>query len=276
MKTTFKTLPLEMIQTDAAKRARSFDPAWAEALAGIISQQGLLNPITVRIVGETYRLVAGLHRLEAMRLMGADSIPAMISAATSDDAARLEEVMENLGRNELIALDRCQHLYELKQVWERMYPQTAHGKASPKGQTLPLSSDAPQIFGFSKATAEKTGLSTRSIKLAVMIWKGLSPASRRRLPGTPLAAKQTELKALAALKIPQQERVLDLIFGPERPDNVAEALDYLKIGHVPDMWEREFHVAVTVAKKWSDLLLDAVLADQEARVIASLKRRGRI
>jgi len=40
-----------------------------------------------------------------------ETIAARVSDAETDDQARLQEVMENLGRNELIALDRC-HLFD--------------------------------------------------------------------------------------------------------------------------------------------------------------------
>jgi len=80
-------------------RARGFDPAWAAALAAMIAAQGLLQPILVRLLpGGRYALVAGLHRLRAFGLLGRASIPVHISAAGSDDAARLDEVRENLGR----------------------------------------------------------------------------------------------------------------------------------------------------------------------------------
>lgn len=76
-------------------RARDFDPAWAEALAHIISAQGLLQPIRVRETPDGgYVLIAGLYRLRACQLLGLATIPAILSDLTSDDAARLEEVME--------------------------------------------------------------------------------------------------------------------------------------------------------------------------------------
>lgn len=278
-------------------RARDLDPAWAEALAAVIAAQGLQHPIRVRRIGtpgESYRLVSGLHRLEAARLLGWDRIEATLSGADSDDAARLEEVMENLGRHELIALDRCHHLHELKQVWERLYPETKHGGERPgagrkvsrndkvmsqtiKTQTLRLDSNSSEIFGFARANAEKIGLSKRSIELAVRIWIGLSPASRARLAGTDLAAKQTELVALSELKAPRQAQVLDLLLGETLlpgVGNVAQALEYLATGLAPDMHERKFLSVTRTIAALDDLMLDAVLAAHEARVLASLKRRG--
>ena len=93
-------IPLASIEV-GNDRARDLEPAWAEALAALIGAQGLLQPIIVCAIeggSPKFRLVAGLHRLEAFRLNGFETIPAFISAAASDDEARLEEVMENLGR----------------------------------------------------------------------------------------------------------------------------------------------------------------------------------
>ena len=270
-------LPLTSIEV-GADRARELDPAWVEGLAGSIREQGLMQPIVVRQIGAGYRLIAGHHRVEAFRLLDRDTIPAMLSDATSDDAAKLAEVMENLGRNELIAFDRCHHLYELKQVWERLYPHTAHGKASPKGQTLPLSSDDEEIFGFARSNAEKIGLSARSIKLAVKIWTGLVPTVRKRLVGTDTATKQTELKALSELPATKQIKVLDAILDRQHPEicNVAQALAYLGENIVCDPLEKRF---ATVSKSIADLdddTFDSVIAAHEDRVIKSLQRRGRI
>lgn len=262
-------------------RARAPDPDWVEALAAVIGQQGLTNAITVRPVGARFRLVTGLHRLEAVRRLGWPSIPARASAAASDDAARLEEVMENLCRHKLIALDRCRHLWELKRVWERMYPQAAHGKApKPKAkekiQTLALSTDAPEVFGFARATAEKIGLSPASIKAAVTIWTRLHPPLRRRLQGTALARKMTELKALSDLSTNRQVKVLDLIEDPAKPEigNVAEALEYLENGPLPNAVERRFIGASRTLGALDDILFERVVMAHEVRIVASLKRRG--
>ncbi|ARE40876.1 ParB-like nuclease domain protein [Rhodovulum sp. P5] len=255
-------------------RARAYSAETAQALAGVIEAQGLLHPITIRRDGPRFRLVAGLHRLRAFEILGRETIPARLSTAETEEAERLEELMENLGRGELIALDRCQHLFELKVVWERMHPETAHGKASPKTQSLRLSDEAPEVFGFAPSVAETVGLSKRSIQLAVKIWAGLSVASRKRLIGTDLAKKQTELKALSELKPAQQAKVLDLILGELPPANVAQALEYLETGCAPDVVEKRFHAVSRSIAALDDDVFDRVIAAHEDRVIASLRRQG--
>ena len=277
-------VPLASIEV-GNDRARELDPFWAEGLAAIIAKQGLMTPILLRpMEGGRYRLVAGLHRLEAFRIMERPAIPAHLSEAGTDDEARLQEVMENLGRAELIALDRCHHLYELKQVWERMYPQAKHGgdrgnqHTGGKSQTLALGADAPEAFGFAKVTAEKIGLGVSSIKAAVKIWKGLAPQTRARLPGTELARKQTELKALSEIPTPaKQTKVLDLILGDMHPiENVAQALAFLENGVAPNAHERAFVKVSASLAALDDALFEEVIVANEGRVIEALKRRGRI
>jgi ParB family chromosome partitioning protein len=273
------TLTLPMTLIDVPKdRARSLDAAWVEGLAVLIGSQGLMHPIRVRPVGQRFELVSGLRRYRAAELLGWASIPYTLSTAETVDDARLEEVMENLGREALIALDRCHSLYELKQVWERKYPHTKHGHNSPKGerQTLPLSSEPQKIFGFAQSNAEKIGLSQRSIRLAVVIWENLSQASRDRLVGTALACKQTELKALSELPPKRQAEVLDLVLGDDDVTNVAGALQALEGGVVPDPIEKRLTALRKDFNTLPEPVFDRLILENEERVIAALKRQGRI
>lgn len=276
-------VPLTAI-TLAPDRARAIDTVWAEGLARIIAAQGLRQPISVRAKGDGYELVFGAHRLEAFRVLGRETIPAILSDAADDDAAKFEEVMENLARQDLIALDRCHHLYDLKQVYERLFPEAKHGAKTGKGnqhvpakrQSLPLSTDAKEILGFAKATADAIGLSERAIRLAVNIWVNLTPATRTRLVGTDLATKQTELVALADLAPAKQGMVLDLILGESPAKNVAQALAIIDGGLSLTDVEKQVAAASKVFARINDAVLDAVLDVHEDRIIASLKRRGRI
>lgn len=264
-------------------RARDLDPAWAEALSALIGAQGLLQPIIARpIEGQfrKYRLVAGLHRVEAFRLLGRESIPAFLSQAASDDEARLEEVMENLGRYELIALDRCRHLYELKLIHERKYPQAKRGgdRKSIKVQSLDFDPAGPEVFGFAEATAKKIGLSRAAIFAAVKIWTEIIPTVRAKLIGTDLARKMTELKALSELTAPRQVKVIDLIQSEDHPDikNIAEALAFLEGGVQPTALEKRLQTLRDGFKTLPDPSFDRIVDENADRMIASLQRLGRI
>ncbi|UXT99421.1 ParB/RepB/Spo0J family partition protein [Agrobacterium tumefaciens] len=308
-----RDIPLSEIDIPE-NRARSFDPDEAKALAFIIGRTGLQNPIRVRAVGNRFRLIAGRKRLEAIRLLEWEAIPSTVSTAQTDDDARLEEVMENLGRFDLNKLDRCQHLYELKQVYERLHPEVKHGgdrKSEIKTQNLRLDSESPEIFGFAAAMAEKIGMSRRSVELAVEIWTGLTPESRQRLAGTRLANHQSGLKELSEQSPAGQTGVLDLLLSePAAASTVSEAVTIFRKGTVMTPAEKKLETVkrtlnslpapvadaavsaqvdariaemkkniAILSKFFADLKdddLDSVIDQNEDRVIASLKRRGRI
>lgn len=278
---TILNIPIAEIDVPG-ERARDYDHDDAIALAGIIATQGLMHPINVRRIGDRYRLISGLRRLRAFEINQRAAIPARISDADSDDQALLEEVMENLGRAELIALDRCHHLYELKQVWERLHPTFANGGGNQRsrsgGKSFPTDPEQPEIFGFASSVAEKVGLSKRTINIAVKIWSGLYPPLRKRLSGTALAHRQTELKALSELPINTQVKIVDLILGDAHPEieNVTAALAFLDGGIAPTAEEKRIRLIREGIQALPEPAFDRLVAETADRLIASLKRQGRI
>jgi ParB/RepB/Spo0J family partition protein len=113
------------------KRFRQTDQEWVNALAQSISTVGLRTPITVRIMPEILGadgvalqdvpvLVAGLHRLEAVKLLGWEDIDAFVMAGDDRDV-RLWEIAENLHRADLTAQERADHVAEwVKLTGEKM------------------------------------------------------------------------------------------------------------------------------------------------------------
>jgi ParB/RepB/Spo0J family partition protein len=64
-----------------AKHRRDLSPETVDALAESILEVGLQTPISVRRDGERYVLVTGLHRLEACKALGEQTITAIIVRA---------------------------------------------------------------------------------------------------------------------------------------------------------------------------------------------------
>ena len=56
------------------KRAKTLDIAKVTALAESILEQGQLTPIRVRADGENFVLIEGLHRLEALKALGEETV----------------------------------------------------------------------------------------------------------------------------------------------------------------------------------------------------------
>lgn len=75
-------------------------------LAASISEHGLIQPITVRPVGESdlKQIVAGERRFRACEMLGWSEIPAIVADLTSDEASAVM-LAENTGRADLDPID---------------------------------------------------------------------------------------------------------------------------------------------------------------------------
>jgi len=82
-------------------------------LAESISQQGLLNPPTVRQKGERYELIAGQRRYLACKKLGLKSIPCFVRNDLSDNEATAISLVENVHRAEMNAIDKANALQRL-------------------------------------------------------------------------------------------------------------------------------------------------------------------
>ncbi|MEO8242257.1 MAG: ParB N-terminal domain-containing protein [bacterium] len=71
------TFPINHIRVPA-KRNKTLDLAKMTALAESILEQGQLTPISVRADGENFVLIEGLHRLEALKALGEETIDAYL------------------------------------------------------------------------------------------------------------------------------------------------------------------------------------------------------
>lgn len=212
-----QTIPLASI--DIGERLRPVSEPHAEMLAENIRQAGRLRqPIEVRALGDRYSLIAGRHRLRAAEMLGWTEIPAFAFVAT-DDEARLAQIDENLVRHELNPLDRAVFLFEREEVYKRLHPETVAGVAGAEARHR-----ATEIISFARDTAQRVGLTERTIYLATSIARDLSPEVRAAIAGTVLAQKQSELLALAKVPADLQLAVANLVLsGTCR--NVAAARD---------------------------------------------------
>lgn len=116
-----RELPVELIQRGKYQPRQDMDPAALEELAASIKQQGVVQPIIVRAIGqERYEIVAGERRWRAAQQAGLVEIPAIIREMP-DEAAIAVALIENIQREDLnpieeaLALQRLQKEFELTQ-----------------------------------------------------------------------------------------------------------------------------------------------------------------
>lgn len=138
--------------TVPAHRARGLNPDAVARLAESIKRIGLQTPISVRYddASGDVVLVAGLHRLEAMRALGEETIPAVYTVGTADDA-RMWEIAENLHRADLSVLERAEHVDE----WLKLAEQVSFQPGTKLGRPEGGMSKAAREIGVNKTDAHR-------------------------------------------------------------------------------------------------------------------------
>lgn len=94
-------VPVDAIDPNPFQPRMSFDQVALDELASSIRNLGLIQPITVRKVGENrYQIISGERRFKACRLCGMSTIPAYVRE--SNDQGMLEmAIVENVQRENL-------------------------------------------------------------------------------------------------------------------------------------------------------------------------------
>lgn len=68
-----KTIPIDRVHVPV-KRVKTLDAEKVEALARDMLENGQTTPVRLRQDGERFVLIEGLHRLEALRALGEDTV----------------------------------------------------------------------------------------------------------------------------------------------------------------------------------------------------------
>ncbi|WP_345817784.1 ParB/RepB/Spo0J family partition protein (plasmid) [Paraburkholderia sp. PREW-6R] len=93
-------IPLEKISASPYQPRTAFVESEIHELAASISSVGLLQPVSVRVVGDGYELVAGERRLRAHQHLGKPTIEAIILDVDDATSAMLA-LAENIEREDL-------------------------------------------------------------------------------------------------------------------------------------------------------------------------------
>ena len=99
-------IPVDKIVPNPRQPRRVFGKEALDELAESIRQHGLLQPVVVRPVGDSYELVAGERRWRATKLAGRETITAV--AKPVDDLESLTlSIIENLQREDLDPIEEA-------------------------------------------------------------------------------------------------------------------------------------------------------------------------
>lgn len=168
------------------------------ALAESIAAIGLRTPITVRrsVVldggrpAPGYEIVAGRHRFEATRVIGAGEIEAFVMEGSEDDAA-LWEIDENFARAELTDAQRADHHVRREEILKRKGV-VLQGAGKPSN-----SEKSAELRGYAAKAAADLGVSERTVRADLRRGKNIAPDVLAEVAGTDLD-KGVVLDALAS------------------------------------------------------------------------------
>ena len=105
-------LRTEEIMPSPVQPRQSFDDEGLSELSESIRSYGILNPLTVRLRGGRYELVAGERRLRAAKLAGLREVPCLLLNVNLEDAG-LIALVENLQRRDLDYIEEAVGIRQL-------------------------------------------------------------------------------------------------------------------------------------------------------------------
>jgi len=144
------------------KNRRKVDDKKIKELSESIKELGLLNPITINT---DKTLIAGMHRLEACKLLGYDEIKVNIVNLDSL-LSELAEIDENLIRNELHWLDADKQLARRKYIYEELHPETKKGAVNQYSKKV-LNDIMSDSKTFTEDLSDKVGVTARTVQRSI-------------------------------------------------------------------------------------------------------------
>ncbi|MCS5587944.1 MAG: ParB/RepB/Spo0J family partition protein [Porticoccaceae bacterium] len=122
---TLREIPVELLQRGKYQPRRDFNSESLQELADSIANQGLIQPIVVRSVGQgRYEIIAGERRWRAAQLAAVDCIPAIVRDL-SDQGSIAVALIENIQREDLNPIEESQALIRLQNEFDLTQQQVA-------------------------------------------------------------------------------------------------------------------------------------------------------
>lgn len=192
-------MKLYIADIEVGARKRKLDESKVQSLAESFTSIGQLQPITVsRGDYGTYRLIAGLHRLEAAKSIGWEAIQATEFEGDAV-AVELAEIDENLMRNDLTVLERGEHLARRQELVG-----FKHGGNR-------ISSGHGDRLKTQQEISEEIGISERSARRSIQAARNIMPEVKDAIRNTEIANSTTQLLELARLAPEKQIEVAQSI-----------------------------------------------------------------
>ena len=201
----YQLLPLHKVEPNPHQPRRDFDEEELQALSESIATHGVVQPLTVRELGNGYyQIIAGERRWRASRLAGLTEIPAVIMEA--DDKKTMElALIENLQRQDLNPMEEA---FGYKSLMED-YGLTQEDTAARVGKSRPAVANALRLLALPEDVMQmvRDGALTAGHARAVLSLKTekLRLEAAHKIANLGLSVRQAELLCKSMDKAPKPE-----------------------------------------------------------------------
>jgi ParB family chromosome partitioning protein len=110
-------LPLDLIRPNPYQPRKEINQKTLDELKSSIEEKGVIQPILVRRKGFAYEVISGHRRVEAVRSLGIEEIPAILRNATDQEVLELA-LIENLQREDLNPIEEARAYQELIKTFQ--------------------------------------------------------------------------------------------------------------------------------------------------------------
>ena len=213
----YQLLPLHKVEPNPDQPRRDFDEEELQQLADSITEHGVIQPLTVRLLPSGYyQIIAGERRWRASRLAGLNEIPAVIIEADDKKATQLA-LIENLQRQDLNPVEEALGYQSLMADYGMTQEETARsvGKSRPAvANALRLLQLCPEVLEMLRG-GKLTAGHARAVLTLSTPKKQISAAQKISALG--LSVRQAELLCKNMAKEPAPQ-----VVTPLAVDYVAE------------------------------------------------------
>ena len=110
-----REIPIDLIRPGKFQPRQDMRAQALEELAQSIHQQGVMQPVVVREIGQgRFELIAGERRWRACQLSGLKAIPALVKTASDRDVVSMS-LIENIQREDLNPIEQAAALQRLQE-----------------------------------------------------------------------------------------------------------------------------------------------------------------
>ena len=165
----YQMLPLHKVEPNPNQPRQDFDEEELQALSDSIVQHGIIQPLTVREVGNGYyQIIAGERRWRAARMANLQEIPVVVMEADDKKAMELA-LIENLQRQNLNPVEEALGYQSLMED----YGMTQEEAAGRVGKSRPTVTNALRLLNLCPNVLEKvrTGELTAGHARAILVLK---------------------------------------------------------------------------------------------------------